>query len=524
MKKLLLAFLALLSITAQVSASTPGQWDAAGQQPIAYPAIGPSGVFTAQLGDGSNAHGGLPPFFANEPADIPSTVTTQVTENTASAQVTGTDELKLRLTLFSNHVLPDDPLRSHCQRGASHLHEFAGPPNAGACSTFQQVRNDCLSRHTAGKIASTNPGDDVQCSAYWHPVLIDRNPLADGVDRIKRVLLIPLYYQLPDGGCGGVNACLVTQGSTFIDFPLGFGYVNGSNMDDPWMLKLQAAIAAANAASVAAGGTARYSLSTGAMGPRGDGMVGWFCNSPAGVQRGAIQPTIDDLDCQAGDTLIGEIHGAGCADGKNLYSPSGYDHVLPPIHVSATNGNFDDVCPIGDYKIAELIFKPQWILKSAISSTVPNDTPYLSSDAGYQTKARADASACVTATNSGSSATVCAPGGASTFVCKAGCSFHNDYFVAWMLKYLRRAFRNCLAVPQTSTTETGAIDADQTVHGQACNSNTLSFNSGSGLGSQLIVNPSFHQPVASEVNGDAISDYYPTPVPKGHMGPMTMPH
>jgi hypothetical protein len=506
MRRLFLAFL-FLFIASPAVASTPGQWDV-GQQPITYPLIGPSGIFTEQLGDGSDPHGGKPPFFANQPADIPSTVTTQVTEGTGIGSTTGNDEFKLRLTLLTSHVLPDDPLRNHCQRGASHLHEFAGAIASGACSTFQQLRNDCIARHAAGLIASTNPGDDVQCSLYWHPTLIDRNPLGDGVDRIKKVKLIPLYYE--------IFGATLAKAATYIDFPLSFGYVNGQNMDDPWDLRIKAAVAAANAANAAAGGPSNaYSYS-------GNGFVGWFCNSPAGVQRGPIQNNIDDLDCQAGDTLIGEIDGTGCADGHNLYSPSGYDHVIPFITVTAANGTFQDVCPKGWYKIPRLIFKPQWVLHSAISSAVANDAPYLSSDSQFQTKARADASRCITATEGSSSATVCAPAGASTFVCKAGCSFHNDYIVAWMRKYLRRAFRHCLAIPWTDNTETG-LDADQTtLEGTACDSNTLQVG-GSGTGSQLNSANITPAPTDAQVDGDHIEEYYPAPVPKGHMGPSTMP-
>lgn len=487
LKKFLLALLALVTVDAQ--ASTPGSWDV-GAQAITYPVIGANGVFTEHLGDGSNAHGGLPPVFALQPPDIPSTINNQITEGTGVGQSTGTDEGKVRFTLFGSHALPDDLLRNHCTRGASHLHEFVGSVNAGACSTYAQIRNDAVARHNAGQVATTNPGDDINASPYWHPCLIDRNPLGDGVDRCKKLFAIPLYYQIPDGGCSGNNACLLGRAQTFIDFPLGLGFISGNNMDDPFNLRVINAIAAANAANVAAGGTNnRYSYI-------GNGFVGWFCMSPAGVVGvDGTQPDIAKLDCSAGDTLVGEIHGEGCIDGQNLYSPSGYDHVMPPIRVTAANGTFDDVCPYNWYKIPQLIFKPEWILKSAISSTVANDEPYLSSDAQFQAKMRTFA-------------------GHSTDVCLPGCSFHNDYMVSWQLKYLRRAFRKCLGIPQTNTSETG-VDADQTVNLMACNNGTLSPNS---------ILTGTNQVQFPDVNGDRIQEYYPTPVPKGRMGPATMPN
>lgn len=518
----------LLLIASPVFASTPGSWDV-GQQPISYPVIGSNNVYVEQLGDGSNAHGGLPPAFASQMADIPAPVidTRQITEGAGVGDTTGADESKFRFTLFGSHVLADDPLRNYCQRGASHLHEFMGSDRSGACSTFAQLRNDANTDFAAGKRTTTNPGKNLNASAYWHPLMIDcgadgNGPLHDGQCRAMKVRVVALYYEVNSDQCGTVTSCLATEASTYVDFPMGFGYVNVSNMDDPWRLKLQNAIAQANAANAAAGSSAVYQLETGANGSNGYGFISWDCRDPAtqairSSSSGTANspPNIDDLTCNAGDILTATSVGAGCWDGKNIYSPSGYDHVTPQIKVSGVRDtvggpltNHTDVCPKNWYKIPRLVNKPQWILPHAISGSVPNDSPFLSSDAAFQATSRAQASTCVGST--------CAPAGASTFVCKAGCSFHFDYMQSWMKKYLRRAFRHCLGVPWTDTSETG-LDADQTPVVTACNDNTLSDN---GVTESKLTRGT--SPLDSEVNGDAISDFYPMPVPKGHMGPASI--
>jgi hypothetical protein len=487
MRKLILAILALLAAPAAAQTVPPGQWSV-GEQPIAYPVIGSDNIYV----DGSCnvAECGVPDFFALQPANIPSTITDQVVPG---GFTTGDDEGKWRGTLFGSHVLADDPLRNHCDRGASHLHEFLGSKDAGACSTFQQLREDCIAKRAADIVSTTSPGDDVNCTPYWHPALIDEDPLGDGVDRIKKVYAVPLYYQIaladPD------------VAATYIDFPLGFGYVNGNNMDDPFMLKLKGKIAEANAANAAAGGggsTYYYN---------GNGSGDWSCTEPDGTPRDGPEDSTDDLTCEAGDLLIASMNGAQCADGVNLTSPSGYDHVLPAIQVSAINGTRSDVCPINWWHIAILTNKPQWVLHSAISAAVPGDSPYLSSDAMFQANARAQAGL------------PGAPGDAASFVCKPGCSRHFDYGpIAWDKKFLRRLFRKCLGIPWTDTSETG-LDADQTPYITACIDPTISTTGGGGTATQLQIS---HQVRFPDVNGDTIDEYYPTPAPLGHMGPHTM--
>jgi hypothetical protein len=527
MKRLLLAFLLLFMAAPVLATSVPGTWDV-GQQPISYPVIGPDHCcYAEQLGDGSNAHGGLPPFFALQPADIP--VTSEADQaGTGAFESVGDPETKVRFTLYGNKVAGDDTLRAHCQRGASHGHEFLGGIPSGACSDYTQIRTDCVALRDAGKKASTNPGDAINCSVYWHPWLEDcgtstaplgggtvAGALGDGKCRIKHSLLDPIYYVLSNGKCGSDITCLTNiQSPSFIDFPMGLGYVNVRNMDDPWNLAGKNRVLQANAANTAAGGGNYYELSDSGIvdgneiNGGGDGFFGWSCG---GAEKGSI----DDLDCAAGATLIMHSEGASCADGHNLYSQSGYDHVIAAIKVNARETptgpilTRNDVCPIGWYKIPTLSNKPQWILHTALSSTVANDSPFLSSDAAFQAKARADAGRCI--------GLACAPADAATFVCKPGCSFHFDYFVAWQKKYLRRAFRKCLGIPQTDTSETG-VDADETTERHACNGDTIAMTPPTQL------KPAYNQH-GSSVDGSTIDEYYPRPINRGgHPGgsPHTM--
>jgi len=515
MKRLLFAFLALfLAVPALAVTPTPGQWDT-GPQSISYPVIGSNGVYTEHLGNGTT-HGGLPPAFAWQMADIPAPVidSRQINEAPGAGSFTAADnEAKFRFTLFPNHTLPDDPLKFHCQRGASHLHELMGPPKGGACSTFQQLRNDCNTDVGNGLIGSSNPGRNLNCSLYWHPDLIDRNPLSDGVDRIKKALQVPLYYQIDNGGCGTDNACLKARAATYVDFVMGIGYIGGKNFGDPWNLKQANAIKIANAANLAAGGSGiEYQANA-----FPDGFDGWVCYRPDGVVRDGPHDNVDDLTCSAGDTLVPILDFPLCWDGHNTYSPSGQDHVIPAIRVDAKDTvggsvvTHTDVCPVGWFKIAQLEDKPQFILTKSISSSVANDGPYLSSDAAFQVAARAEA--CV-----GTGATqACPPAGYTTFVCKDGCSFHADYMQAWMKKYIRRASRHCLAIPWTDTSETG-LDADQTtLTAEPCLFDTLSTDTGTD--SALV---QLATPPTTDVDGHDIHTFYPMPVPKGHMGPGTM--
>lgn len=526
MKKILLAFLALL-ITVPALAD-PGGWDGSGQQLVRYPVVTSNGIFTEHLGDGSTVAGGVAPYYTSGMATNISSVTT-ADEINVSSSTTGTSEFKFRFTLFTHHALAEDTLAFHCQRNSTHPHEFMGAVAAGGCSTYSQLRNDCIARKIASKLPSTNPGPTINCASYWHPGMIDcgattgalgtgtiPGALGDGVCRFKKDLLVPLYYE------PALPTVTLANAAHFSPIPLGLGEVFGHNNSDPWQLKERADIAAANAANVAAGGTAVYQ-DPDPMALNNFGFFGFSCYSPGGSIRAAgIQASIDDLDCSAGDTLIMELHSQGCWDGHNGNSPDGRSHVSYTITAVASNGTFPFVCPYDSYKLPELIDKPQWILHSAISSSVANDSPFLSSDAAFQAKARSDAGKCVTATAWGSSATVCAPGGASTFVCKPGCSAHADYLAAWDGKYFWRAFNKCDGIPIPAALTFTWIWADRTPAGTGCNSNTIDTTGGAEA--QLNLSPLTVQPATTDVDGDRIQEYYPMPALKGHMGPATMGH
>lgn len=525
MKRILLALFTLFLAVPAVA--DPGGWDGAGPLAVRYPVVGADGVFTEHLGDGSTPAGGVAPFYTNGmPTNIPAVTTADEISNTSTT--TGPDEFKFRFTLYSDHALAEDTLQYHCQRAATHPHEFMGAVNAGGCSTYAQLRNDCIARKAANKLPSTNPGATINCASYWHAGLIDcgttsgplgtgtvPGALGDGVCRFKKDLLVPLYYEPP------LSTFTLAGAATFSPIPLGLGEVFGHNMADPWQLKARAQIAAANAANIAAGGSAVYQ-DPDPMGLNNFGFYGWECMSPGGVVRGTgMHDNIDDLDCSAGDTLILELHSQMCWDRLNGNSPDGRSHVFYEITAVATNGTFQGVCPYDAAKIPSLIDKPQWILHSAISSTVANDAPFLSSDAAFQANARAAAGTCVTATEWGSSATVCAPANAATFVCKPGCSAHADYLAAWSGQQFWRAFNKCDGIPIPAALTFSWIYADRTPAGTGCNGN--SFDTTSGSEATLLYSPLFTPPLSSAVQGNSISGYYPMPHPKGQMGGMAMP-
>jgi hypothetical protein len=526
MKRILLASTALLFATPALA--DPGTWDGSGPQAVRYPVVTSNGIFTEHLGDGSTPAGGVAPYYTNGmPANIPSLTTAD--ELSTSATTTGPDEFKFRFTLYSHHALAEDTLAFHCQRNSTHPHEFMGAVDAGGCSTYAQLRNAGIARKTAGKLPSTNPGPTINLASYWHMGLIDcgatigplgtgtvPGALGDGICRFKKDLLVPLYYE------PAMASFTLANAAHFSPIPLGLGEVFGHHNSDPWQLKERADIAAANAANIAAGGTAVYQ-DPDPMAVGNFGFYGWSCSSPGGTPRSAgTQASIDDLDCSAGDTLILELHSQGCWDGHNGNSPDGRSHVSYAITAVATNGTNQYVCPYDGYKLPELIDKPQWILHTAISSSVPNDSPFGSSDAAFQAKARADAGKCVTATAWGSSATVCAPAGAATFVCKPGCGAHADYLAAWHGTYFWRAFNKCDAIPIPAALTFSWIWPDRTPAGTGCNSNTIDTTTGATA--NLLNSPLLTIPTATDVDGDRIQEYYPMPVPKGHMGGMTMPH
>jgi hypothetical protein len=423
------------------------------EQPVAYPtAFFP---YVREVpGDKSNANGGIPPATAIEPADIPTTAPIDglVTSDAQFREPEG--EAKARFTCAASHVANDDPLRDYAQPGKSHLHQFFGNPKTDASSTYQSLRENTLNGTCAGGILNN--------SGYWFPCFM--KTLADGSEVCVRASQIIVYY---------VEGDLALVPSIQRVFR-GFGYVFGVNMDDPDDVGVKAEIAAANAASVAAGGYGSYRYG-------GNGFGGYECrlrdssgtlvngSGPGSPVPGeATQPYLRNLDgsptlpnCPANGQIRVTVVSPSCWDGVNLQSyGSGYKHVRQGIQ--ETNSGASEICPSGWYRIPRV----------QISAFFPYD------DVADFTSWRLSSDDHAEMT--------------SGHAIENGRSFHTDWFGAWdygtdakpgvMLEWMR----NCTGVRRP--------DGTNTPHD--CNSSTVSETQALnyGLVSQVPYTPYFTVP------------------------------
>lgn len=300
--------------------ATAGQaqsWGPAGQQPIVYS--------TEQVGDGSNAQGGIAPALEDgsapqEPADIASTFTPGITTRadwltTASVQPgynngspdPGYAESKLRIHCMPSHVSKADPITAPGNPNGPHVHVFFGNELADENSTYTSLRT------TGG---STCAGGPLNRTAYWNPALLEK--LASGLIVVRLPDWYSIYY--PAYGVAARNTRI----------PRNFNYIFGYDTSDP--LPGTAAQRAALPAGRAfthdtAGGEIHWTCeATGKEVP--------YLKNAAGEDmflRNDGNASTTDAVCPTSSRIQVKASAPRCWDGKNLSSPGGRQHVLYPV-------------------------------------------------------------------------------------------------------------------------------------------------------------------------------------------------
>lgn len=329
-----------------------------------------SGTTLNVIGDGS-ATGGLPPAAATEPAEVAPVTEPGWLVGTSPQCLTTVSggtcvEAKFR-SRFSGDVkfLFDDPIRNYGQPGSSHCHMFFGNLSVNAYSTYASLRS-------TARTYSVAAGGPLNGTGYWMPCLQKMNPFGDGKNYALRPSeSIILYYSNSPN-----NSIKVTR------LLLGLRYVGGYDMDSGGLnasksTYMQGLVDAANAQ---AGTSGRYSICNSS-----DCHVyaKWTCD-PVGAATQITSNVLKNEDgsdpfggqCTTGSDLWVQFQGPTCWDGRNLWSPGGYKHVIPEIYDSVAS-NF--VCPNGWYKIPALALQVHfahtgfsdygdWVLSSDIAA------------------------------------------------------------------------------------------------------------------------------------------------------------
>jgi hypothetical protein len=251
-------------------------------------------------------------------------------------------QAKFRITLNTSHIGRNDPVRNFCQPGATHLHQFFGNAGVGACSTYSSLR-------LARKGTFSN-GDELNATGYWFPCSVISNPFGDSKNYCVKANWITLYYTMDP-----------VLAKTGVRLYRGLRYVTGYRMGDPAWTDLQSAIDTANTAY----GSTRYVQVSALSKADYPQQPIWKC-SGATVVTPAAQTSdpaaskwlknADGTDpfggtCVSGADMWVQLSGASCWSGAALWSPGGYDHVIPQIWDSVKSKL---VCPKNYYRIPSL--------------------------------------------------------------------------------------------------------------------------------------------------------------------------
>ena len=294
-----------------------------------------AGTLVNRIGNGVNPDGGTPPAMANELADIPTPNrsawiypgTYGETNGYKAAPADGgtATEMKFRTSANATHILYDDPIRNYGQPGTSHCHLFFGNPSVNAYSTFPTIRQQSL--------RSLAAGGGLNGSGYWLTCPTIENAFGDGKNYVPKPDYVIIYYQEDLTMRGKIRA-----------MPRGLRYVTGFDMDAGYAW-LQSKIDAANAQPGTAG---RYQITNGAVRSFG---TDYQCTNAAGAVVDQKSSTEELTNCPTDGQLIVSFSGARCWDGRNLWSPGGYKHVIPQIWDTLLG---EWVCPDQYYIIASL--------------------------------------------------------------------------------------------------------------------------------------------------------------------------
>lgn len=366
-------------------------------------------------------------------------------QTVASEAMTSTacTQAKFRTLVGSTHVkiLCDDPIRNYGQPGASHCHEFFGNLRINAYSTYASNRNYA---------ASDASGYDVNGTGYWFPAPYKVNPFGDGHNYAVRLKLAIIYYlenfpadgklatdlapgkryvllynmsdqwaflqTILDGAnttIGHTRYSLVSHASNITGSISGTTLTVTAQSGNAISLGLRLSGAGITAGTqiigfgTGTGGTGTYTVNLSQTVSSESMFAGtmsadfiYNCVDSGTTYQAHFLKNADGSDpfgghCLAGDDFFVSFSGPDCWDGNNLWSPTGYKHVIPRIydadHAAPNGGNF--VCPTNYYYIpalqGELHFTQQgfsdygnWRLTSddqratSCSCTVPNGTTF----------------------------------------------------------------------------------------------------------------------------------------------------
>ena len=183
-----------------------------------------------------------------------------------------------RLTCQAAQLSFDDPIvYPGIVGGSPHLHQWFGNTEANALSTFRSLR-------TTGQSTCMGP---LNRSAYWMPAMIRGDGMA-----IRPDYLTVYYKRYPKTA----PECKSTARDC-LPVPRGLRYIFGYDMrrmdqDQPENMIFK-----------------------------------WKCVTPENTQRGGLTTKFTDLDCPAGNLLIGGLAAPDCWDGTRLDSPDHRSHM-----------------------------------------------------------------------------------------------------------------------------------------------------------------------------------------------------
>lgn len=302
-------------------------------------------------------------------------------------------EFKFRTTVGVTGYAYADPERNYGDPGKSHLHEFFGGCEFGDKQTYAKNRVINSSGDGAGADCSFADGQNLNNTLYWKPAMVTcvggtPAPVTT-VGGVQAVVLTEA--NLPRNGCvggklGAIRRPHITvyyvsgDGPNTVPLANGQRYVVGYNMDDP--LSQKKMLDDANAAA----GSTRYAAHNGTATVPTDPSEYWkysaafspytfhryTCTDDLGTANTGddISTTTTQLRNPDGTDAFGghcpatrydgsanpitmfftvSINGGGvqCTDGTNLWTPSGYTHVVPPLFDLTNN---KAACPQGWYK------------------------------------------------------------------------------------------------------------------------------------------------------------------------------
>jgi hypothetical protein len=347
---------------------------------------------------------------------------------------TSCPEAKFRTHVDFSHILPDDPIRNARQPGGSHLHCFFGSGSTNAYSTYASLRNQALRSTAAGTdangtgywypcVVSVNPNGDgknyvIALNIAIVYYIISQATEAPFATHLPIGLRYVFGYEMDDDWAwlqtiiDAANAASSNHSRYSLRNPTGRRWAQAYYLcqgatADPSAARSEQGVGATDYLRLPGGGdpyngtcngsnvTASISgttLTVAAVNKGGSIGVGQYVRGPGinentivtalGTGTGGVGTYTVNISASVASTNINighlfyiGVNGNDCWDGKNLWSPGGYKHVVPRIYDS--NGS-KFVCPSNYYRIPpitlELAFtqygwsdRQHWELSSDLS-------------------------------------------------------------------------------------------------------------------------------------------------------------